>query len=121
MARSLGSIILPEGTIWINQYEWQDVRKTFKRTVGGGFVGYTQRTYRGRPIVLNFDDGWLTNQQRKDILALANTIDLSTGFIWDDESFTVTFNDPPHNIKPLMNYYNPDNDRFTGEINLITI
>ena len=124
--RSLGGFILPSGTRWLNRYEWQNSRKNFQRTTGGGHVANVQRTYKGQTITLDFENVWLTTTQIKQLAhpayGLAADPAATLQFTWDDENHLVMFNDPPHSFPQLHWLDDEESDVFQGgQVNLISV
>lgn len=123
--RMLADWVLPAQTVWSNRYEWSPARQTARRTVGGGMVLWAQKLHGGRPITLEFPPGrvWLTLDDIAYLIGLASAPGALHVFNWDGETHTVAFDrdKTPHVFEPVFGYNSPDNDRYTGQINLITV
>ena len=118
--KSLGGVVLPDETQWIDQHEWSPVAQEVATTLGGNTVFFSQGLTGGQPITLEIEDGitWLAQETVKAIQDMADQPGASFSLIWNDDVFSVRFrhhNRPAVSFQPLW----PNHDLFTGTIKLI--
>jgi len=87
-----GSLVLPKESLWLDEFEWNEVKGRNFFSLTGDMVVEKSFTSKGRPITLGGDNALI---QRSDLLTLlewANTIDITmTLTLHDDRSFNVGF------------------------------
>jgi hypothetical protein len=66
---TLEGMQLPDELMWIDEFEWSDVKATTKQTIQGKFIVQEAKvpSEAGRHITLSSDDSWIT---RNDVLIL---------------------------------------------------
>ncbi|OQW92830.1 MAG: hypothetical protein BWK78_00440 [Thiotrichaceae bacterium IS1] len=123
--KQLGSVILPEETVWLNQFNYAPVRQSVNRTVSGTVVYTTQKLYGGRPINLELEQGfaWLDYSAVSELMQLAEIPGRTMSLNWEDIFYVVLFDHSatPYEFKPLVGYNKVDQDFYYGVINLITV
>jgi len=83
---TLDTLELPDELIWIDEFEWSDVKANTKRTIQGKFIVQELAliSQSGRNVTLTSDDSWI---ERSDLLTLqdwSNTL---------GKEMTLTMND----------------------------
>jgi len=103
----LGGVTLSPHLLWVDEFAFQPVVQSVKRTLGGGFIAYTGGLVGGRPITLASEDdqGWLPRTQVDALQAMAdipgNVMQLLIGI----QTFSVIFRheEPPaFRAEPLI-------------------
>ena len=121
---AIGSITIPDNTVWLDRYDWTGVHKAVTRTIGGGLVIQTTDKTGGRPVTL--DLGWVAKSTLDDLAALRDDS--------ETESFTVTLPDAttitcafapvevPIRAEPLQSYTtHQDPDYFQVVVQLVEV
>ena len=93
MAIVLGSVNLSDHMIWEDEFTYDQVAQTAKRTLGGAQIVVSQQLFEGRPITLvaSEQQGWLTKQQVQDVKALADSAGAVLSLTIGPQSFQVMF------------------------------
>lgn len=123
--KQLGSVILPEETVWTNQFNYAPVQQTNKRTLSGTMVFTTRRLQGGQPILLELGEtrAWLSYTDLLAITELAKTPGNTVSLNWEGVFYLVLFDhaQKPYEFKPVVGYTDPTHDFYYGTINLITL
>lgn len=91
MAITLGTITLPQGLRWADEYDWSPIMQSTSYSLTGALIVNQATKLAGRPITLvgGKDFAWLT---RTEVIALKVLLDAGeemTLTLHDNQSFTV--------------------------------
>lgn len=118
--RSLGGVLIPMNAVWVDRYQYKSFAETDKLTLAGVLDRYSAKKTDGRPITIESNGGWYTENQVKAIQALSETGG-SVVLTWQEtynaltEDFNVIFAQTPFYFQRLT----PISPFWTGTINLI--
>jgi hypothetical protein len=126
MSIQLDTITLPDGLLWLDEFEPDAVAQTMRRRLDGGVTLFPRGNIAGRPITLEAGpDQWLTRSMAEGLAALAGIPGQQMTLTLRSASFTVVFrhHDPPAlELRPLIDYADPaDDDPMIGRIKLLTL
>lgn len=70
---SLNAIQLPAALQWVDEFNWQPVAQSARRTLAGGLVLQESALVAGRPVTLQSrpDSAWMTRAVLEQLYALA--------------------------------------------------
>ena len=102
---TIDSIVLPDDTIWVDQFKWNKIDRNFQRSIAGNVLIQNATKYSGRPLTLNL--GWIS---RATLISLETLRDnpaapTFTVVLIDEASFTCCFNpgtDEPIQVVPIV-------------------
>ena len=124
MTRQLGSLTLDTGSDtqveWTNQFNWVPVSMEGTRTLGGNWVEWAMPVSKGRPIILEWKNAWISKTDLLTLQSMATSTLATYTLSWDSEIFNVMFdisNGSCMNFTPLWGNY----DQFTGTLKLLTV
>lgn len=103
---SLGSLVLLDDSVWINEWEWSPVDLKIERSLTGAAIINEAVKTGGRPVDL--DVGRLTRQQLLALKALADVPKATYSLSIALGTYTVRFNRPPYTVTPLREIADPD-------------
>ncbi|MBF0371241.1 MAG: hypothetical protein HQL52_17470 [Magnetococcales bacterium] len=122
MSRSLGDLLLPDGTQWKDRHERSDLTQPVTRTLGGRLVVSAPATTGGRSITLTMVDevSWPDQDFVDAVTEMASVPGASYTLEWDDESYVVMFR---HHEPPAVSFIPlwPNHNQYTGVIRLFTV
>jgi hypothetical protein len=123
----LETLLLPDGLIWLDEFDVQSVPQTTQRTLDGSLVVFYGQYSAGVPITLASepDAGWLTRELVEGIAALAAMPGGIFPLLLRGQTHQVMFRhqDPPaFEAKPLVNRATPQpGDYYLATLKLMTI
>ena len=112
----LDDITLPDDLLWINEFDWNPVAQSTKRSLTGALLVQEGQLIHGRPIVLsgNGDAGWVSRLTVQNLYALSKAANKTmTLTLPDSRQFTVIFdrsNRAPVEAQQVMPFAYPDDD-----------
>ena len=102
---TLGSIAVPRGMVWVDEFDWVPVERAVAYSLAGALLVDVAPRLAGRPITLagEVDAGWLGRSVVAQLYALASATDATyTLTLADGRAFTVMFApDSPFEAKPV--------------------
>ena len=102
MSITLDGLVLPEELRWVDEFEWDSVQASAKRTLGGKLIVQESSIpgEQGRPVTLNSEDAWI---ERSDLIILLGWVSVPskqmTLILNDARTFTTRFR---HWDKPVL-------------------
>ncbi len=122
----LGTIQIPRGMIWVDEFTWSAVVKSTERSITGALIIDAAPLIAGRPITLQGEEsqGWIRRTALLALQELANapgeTYELHMA---DGRTFSVQFAaDEPLSAKPIARPELPaDTHPYVATLRLITI
>lgn len=122
----LGTIQIPRGMIWVDEFNWSAVVKSIERSITGALIIDAAPLTAGRPITLQGEEsqGWIRRTALLALQELANvsgeTYELQMA---DGRSFSVQFAaEEPLSAKPIARPELPaDTHPYVATLRLITI
>lgn len=122
MSNTLGSIILPEQTVWADQRSWSPVKQQVDLALSGKAVVYVTLLPGTRPITLRFDENvqWSDQTTVDQIEAMGAEAGAVSVLVWEGVSYNVMFRhqEPP---AVVFNPIWPFDDRYFGFVKLMTV
>lgn len=117
---AIGTITIPDGTIWLDRDAWSAVRRHAARTIDGGLSRQRQVITGGRPITL--DLGWVPRSTLQDLEDLRDTAGSFTVILPGGETMTCRFAPgEPLSVSPVVQRPEyADDDMFGVIVNLVT-
>lgn len=94
MAHLFGSLELPAGMIWVDEFDWRPVESSIEYSVTGALIVDAIERQAGRPVTLQGGDdhGWLRRDQLMGLYDLAADPDAVFTLLHDDgRQFDVMF------------------------------
>ncbi len=94
MTITLDTLTLPDELLWLDEFDWSDVKSNSLYTLQGRLVIEESNILasKGRPITLVSENAWLDRSDLKILFGWAQEIDKEmTLTMHDDEVFTVGF------------------------------
>lgn len=121
MSLLLDGLELPDGLVWINEYDWTPTAQSQSRTLTGSLVIETAQKVGGRPMTLS--RFWITRAVLNQLTAkLAITTPLLLT-LQDGRVFTVRFaneDGKPIDAKPVFEYtVMSDDEPYNLTLNLL--
>ena len=102
---TLGSIAVPRGMVWVDEFDWVPVERAMTYSVTGALLIDEAPRSAGRPITLvgEVDAGWVGRGVVVQLHALASATDATyTLTLADGRTFTVKFApESPFEAKPV--------------------
>lgn len=104
------TLILPKGIQWMNQYNWQPIRRVADISVTGKMILWEHELINGRKIILSSpkESGWWTEANVSTLTAIASMVGATFRFTWDSFVSKVVFDYTDGNAieleKVLPNY-----------------
>ena len=77
---AINGIIIPDNTVWVDEFDWSAVNRQETTTINGGLIIQYSENDKGRPVTL--DLGWVTRAILSDLEDLRDSTTTT--------SFTVT-------------------------------
>lgn len=126
MAMILDGLTLPEGLIWVNEFDWTPIEQNQTRSVTGANIIQSGVKTEGRSIILEGGESaaWIN---RQGLISLQNKLSNDAVMVLtleDSTNVNVKFDHErtPLLADPIIEYQLPDNeDPYTLTINLITV
>lgn len=123
---TLGSIQLPRGMRWVDEFSWSAEQKSVERSITGALIVDAAIKIAGRPITLQAIDsqGWITRATLLALQAVADEpgaqLDLTLA---DGRTFTVQFApDTPLQATPIGTPELPtERNPYVATLRLITV
>lgn len=114
---TLGSIRIPSGCIWSDEFDWTPVESAQEYAINGALIVDVAERKAGRPITLEATDdaGWkgMTRQVLTDLYELVSTPGVQLALtLADGRSFTVTprVGEEPLTARPVARPEKPPAD-----------
>ncbi|WP_233094380.1 hypothetical protein [Delftia acidovorans] len=122
----LGTLELPAGMVWVDEFDWTAVAKTIGRSITGALIVDAGALVAGRPITLEAveDQGWISRKTLLDLRALADEVDQVHDLVLaDGRSFRVQFADgSPIKAQPVGRPERPtQTNPYVATLRLITV
>ncbi|WEM01030.1 hypothetical protein [Delftia tsuruhatensis] len=122
----LGSLQLPAGMLWVDEFDWSAVAKSFERSITGALVIDAVPMVAGRPITLEAseDQGWIHRQTLLDLHALADRAGEEHDLVLaDGRAFRVQFAEgAPIKAQPVGRPEKPaPSNPYVATLRLITV
>jgi hypothetical protein len=130
MSILLGTVALPAGLRWLDEFDPQAVTQSVRRRLDGSPTIYVRTNAAGgRSITLEADAlQWLNRTTAAALLALAAVPDTPYPLVFQERAnltFSVLFRHqdaPALDLRPLIDYADPSGvDAIIGQIKLMTI
>ncbi|HOW75590.1 MAG TPA: hypothetical protein PK959_06620 [Candidatus Competibacteraceae bacterium] len=91
MAITLGTITLPQGLVWVDEFDWTPLAQSTGYSLTGALIVEQAEKQTGRPITLlgGIEFAWMT---RAEVIALKTGLDAGTAMtltLHDSRTFTV--------------------------------
>ena len=102
---TIDSVVLPNDTIWLDQFDWNEINRNVQRTISGGLVFQTTVKDAGRPVTL--DCGWVSRSTLATLEALRDnpTATTFTVVLADETAMTCSFHpdaESPVQVDPVF-------------------
>jgi len=94
MAITLDSMTLPDELLWLDEFDWSDIKSKNKYTIQGRLVIEESSIVasKGRPITLASENAWMDRGDLKILFGWTQEINkIMTLTMHDNEFFTVGF------------------------------
>lgn len=117
---AIGTITIPDGTIWLDRDAWSAVRRHATRSIDGGLLHQRQEISGGRPVTL--DLGWVTGSTLRDLETLRDATGSFTLTLPGGETMTCRFAPgEPLSVSPVVQRPEyADDDQLAIIVNLVT-
>lgn len=123
----IGGYQLNPNIVWADRDSWSPVSQSVGRTLGGKIIVQSVQLQGGRPITLSTlpDQGWITYEQRSNLLQMAAIAGAVFSLTIGVEVFSVIFrhDEPPAvDLQPIITRSVPIiGDFFYGTIKLLQV
>lgn len=105
---TLGTIPIPSGCVWVDEFDWSPVESAQERSIGGALIVDVAPRLKGRPITLQADDGRGWNGMTRTVLSQLYALAATPGqqhelTLADGREFTVMFRpgEEPITARPI--------------------
>lgn len=116
MAITLDALSLPDDLIWTDEHDWQSIRQSLTRSLGGRLFIQSGSVINGRPITLTGDQdaAWISRATLDSLYALADQNLTMTLTLNSAESYQVLFRYQEQAIQasPVIDYNTPASEDF---------
>lgn len=115
MANNLNGIHLPEGLVWVDEFQTTQVAQSVNRSLTGAFIVQTSVKQAGRPMTLDGPDSAWVSRTQLDALRTLIEDNPDTEFVlnYRDTDYTVIQNStsgPALVATPIIDYESPDGE-----------
>lgn len=116
MSIRLDDISLPNGLLWVNEYDWTPVTQATRYSLTGALIIEEAAQQKGRPITLQGGNNyaWVSKATVEAVRAKVNQPDNDMTLDYHGTIYAVRFahEQSPMEARPIVGFANPQSDDF---------